>query len=164
MTPSQVLTRTIIFSTTVDTKNLEKIVIFDIDGTLSDCRARTHYLDKEPKDWDNFFGKSHEDPPHSWAVNLAQILNNAGYQIHVVTGRPIRMMNDTAIWLKTHDIPFISLKMRPEGDRREDHLVKQDILHSHFKKEDVALVIDDRENVVNMWREEGLICLQAQPL
>tara|TARA_R100000152_G_C6778259_1_gene208785 strand:- start:1020 stop:1460 length:441 start_codon:yes stop_codon:yes gene_type:complete len=54
------------------------------------------------------------------------------------------------------------LFMRSEGDRRDDVTVKREM----FKKigltpDNVVAVLDDRQGVVDMWREEGFLCLQV---
>ena len=56
--------------------------------------------------------------------------------------------------------------MRSAGDRRHDHIIKREWLHK-FREENPKKVIkgvfEDRSQVVDMWREEGLICYQVAP-
>ena len=57
-----------------------------------------------------------------------------------------------------------NLFMRSEGDRRPDTVVKLEMLQaleSHFSKDEVLCVLDDRQSVVNMWRENGLRVMQV---
>ena len=52
--------------------------------------------------------------------------------------------------------------MRKEGDHRRDSIVKKEIYDTLIKDEfDVEFVLDDRQQVVDMWREIGLKCLQV---
>lgn len=37
--------------------------IFDIDGTIADLSHRLPHIQKEPKDWDAFFGCVADDAP-----------------------------------------------------------------------------------------------------
>jgi len=55
-----------------------------------------------------------------------------------------------------------TLFMRPDGDFRADNIVKQEIYDTHIKgKHDVLFVMDDRQQVVDMWRRNGLTCFQV---
>jgi hypothetical protein len=51
--------------------------------------------------------------------------------------------------------------MRKDKDYRQDYIVKQDILDKHIDKSKVWVVLDDRDQVVQMWRRNGLTCLQV---
>jgi hypothetical protein len=54
--------------------------------------------------------------------------------------------------------------MRKQGDFRRDSIVKKEIYDNDIKgKFDVEFVLDDRQQVVDMWREIGLKCLQVAP-
>ena len=56
------------------------------------------------------------------------------------------------------------LFMRPTGDTRKDSILKKEIYDNHIKgKYNVKYVLDDRDSVVEMWREQGLTCLQVAP-
>jgi hypothetical protein len=69
-------------------------------------------------------------------------------------------------WLKFHGFdqryrPF-QLLMRPLGDNRPDEIVKEEMYELHIRgKYNVALVLDDRQKVVDLWRRLGLTCLQV---
>jgi hypothetical protein len=55
-----------------------------------------------------------------------------------------------------------TLLMRPEGDHRSDEVVKKEIWEKKIKPwYDVVAVFDDRDRVVKMWRDEGLLCVQS---
>lgn len=54
--------------------------------------------------------------------------------------------------------------MRPEGDKRKDSIVKAELFDKHIKDNyAVDFVLDDRNQVVKMWRDMGLKCLQVAP-
>ena len=54
------------------------------------------------------------------------------------------------------------LYMRKEGDTRDDVEVKREMIHSlNITPDDVLCILDDRQGVVDMWREEGFRCLQV---
>ncbi len=53
---------------------------------------------------------------------------------------------------------------RRAGDFRADDEVKREIWKEHIQPHyRVLFVVDDRDRVVRMWREEGLVCLQCAP-
>ena len=55
-----------------------------------------------------------------------------------------------------------NLCMRSEGDRRPDTTVKYEMMYDYkFMPEDVLCILDDRQGVVDMWRENGFRCLQV---
>lgn len=144
--------------------------IVDIDGTVANIEHRLHFIEKSPKDWDAFFKACVHDKP---IVAMCRLLChlNGGIPINVrfiyVTGRPERSREDTFNWLiNNHEawaLPYPDkIYMRKDGDYREDYLVKKEILQ--FIRDDVfepILAFDDRTQVVKMWREEGIQCLQV---
>lgn len=139
----------------------QKIIIFDIDGTLADCRHREKYLHKKPKDWKAFFSQADADLPIEGMRLLNQIVfESRKFKVVLCTGRHEGMRAGTQAWLKKHDFYYDELYMRKEGDFRQDYVVKKEMLDL-FVKNDIAFVIDDRQQAVDMWRREGLLCLQC---
>lgn len=131
-------------------------IIVDIDGTLCDISDRLHLVKgKKKKDWDAFFNEIPNDKPRLKIIKDVKRLSKT-FEIHLVSGRPERYRLQTLTWLRKHGVPFSSLHMRKDLDRRDDTIVKQEILNAHFNKKDIALVIDDRPRVIRMWRENGL--------
>ncbi len=137
------------------------IVITDLDGTLSNAEHRVHLIERKPKDWDAFFEASKDDAPIRPVIAVVQALKAAGHQIHVLTGRSDSTREATIAWFRKHDVPFDLLLMRAAGDFTPDDKLKRDWFMRDYKPEDVLLVLDDRARVVRMWREFGLVCLQA---
>ena len=135
------------------TPGLDYAIIVDIDGTLA------HNLHRSPYDYSTV-DKDVVDK------TITQIVNNYSYhfmtEIIVVSGRDDSCREMTLEWLKANSIYFDKLFMRPTGDARKDYIVKKEIYEEHIKgKYNVMFVIDDRDQVVRMWREQGLKCLQV---
>lgn len=130
-------------------------VIVDIDGTLSDLTHRVHFSKEPTKDWDRFFDLVKDDTPRIDTIEKVKGLHKT-HDIVLVSGRPERCRKDTYEWMKKHDVPFTTLFMRQDNDKRPDTEVKKDILDKYFKKDLIKLVIDDRPSVIRMWRENGL--------
>jgi predicted kinase len=141
-----------------------KTAIVDIDGTLADCRHRLyHVMPGQKRDWDAFFSKMDEDDLIEPVASVVRSMAEQ-YKIVLCSGRPENYRSVTEAWLDRYAIPRDALYMRPANDTRPDHIVKAQILGGI--REDgyePFVVIDDRQSVVDMWREQGLICLQTAP-
>lgn len=135
-------------------------IIVDIDGTLADMRHRRHFVIDGNHDWKSFYESMVMDTPIQPVVDLVNELYRHNF-IALVTGRPSNYVSHTSEWLEKYKIQFHSLYMRKEGDMRPDYIVKEEILHEIKVKYGIPdLVIDDRQDVVDMWRRNGIICLQ----
>lgn len=139
---------------------LQKDVIVDIDGTLADCAHRNHYIRGRRKKWKKFFDSASLDKPRLDVLRQVRELSRQ-HRIHLVTGRPEQYREQTLKWLNRYRVPFDSLHMREGGDHRPDDLVKEEILHAHFDKDQIELVIDDRPRVIRMWQRNGLAVLDV---
>lgn len=137
-------------------------IIFDIDGTLSDNTHRQHYVATAPKDWDAFYSLMHLDPPHEDVADLLRMFEGHWFKIVLATGRDEKHRDATVTWLRQHNIPFDKLYMRPAGDRRDDGVVKIEML-AQMRTDgfDPKMVFDDRDRVVKAWRDAGLRCFQV---
>ena len=90
----------------------------------------------------------------------------AGVTIILCSGRTEDEGRATSEWLATHGVTFGRFYMRPRDDFRADDLVKRIFLHKirrHYPGHDIQFAIDDRQRVVDMWRSEGIVCLQGAP-
>jgi len=137
--------------------------IFDIDGTIANNQHRLHFINKLPKDWEGFYAAIPDDEPIDHIIRLIAALQYACVEIVYVTGRPERTRADTIAWLKKwshyEDEPIY---MRGDNDRLDDHRVKMYLLHA--LRDDgwlPEIVFDDRDRVVEMWREQDIPCLQV---
>jgi hypothetical protein len=141
-----------------------RTIIIDLDGTLADVRHRLHHIQgKGRKDWDRFFLGMPDDPVNVWCLELMKAMAKEGFEIAIVSGRPADYADQVKAWLERFQVPYHRLFLRGSGDRRLDTVVKREILHRAFDKNDILFVVDDRTEVVAMWRSEGLVCLQCDP-
>lgn len=135
-------------------------IIVDIDGTIADCSHRRKYLEETPKNWKAFFEAMKDDEP---ILPLRDLLRNLNDDVSVIlcTGRPREYQKVTEEWLHKFAFRYQYLYMRETGDFRPDHVVKKEMLHRiRGCGHKVLLAIDDRQSVVDLWRSEGLVCLQ----
>lgn len=138
-------------------------VIFDIDGTLADIAHRRPFLDGDKPNWTRFNAAMGEDFPNTPIVDLYRALWNSGiYDLQIVTGRNEAFRKVTETWLTWNEIPFNRVLMRADKDNRPDNIIKKEILDKlRGEGRDIAFSVDDRQQVVDMWRENGVTCLQC---
>jgi histidinol phosphatase-like enzyme len=141
--------------------NRSVVIIVDLDGTLSDCSHRVHYVEREDKKWHEFHSSCKDDVINNWCLTIINAMNVRGIQTILLTGRDEKYRQVTLEWLDDHHVPFTELYMRGDQDRRPDSEVKSDVHDIIKDKYDVLFVIEDRKSVVEMWRQKGVTCLQC---
>ena len=169
----------------------KKTVIFDLDGTLANIDARRLKAGspsgKTPTpskmDWDVFFDPDNIklDTPNNPVIKMAQLFKKDGFKIVIFSGRNDRSFDTTKQWLKKFDVPFDLLVMRPDKFKSDswpiadgnpatsdmrfmpDDILKKKMLDTFVDINDVFLVVDDRQKVVDMWRDLGLNTFQVAP-
>lgn len=128
-------------------------VIVDVDGTLAEMNGRSPYA------WDQV----HTDLPRPMVVNVVRMLSG-DHTIVVLSGRDGSCADATEAWLTEHGVPFDAIHTRAAGDSRPDWEIKRELLDAHVTPHfDPVLVIDDRQQVVDLWRELGIECWQVAP-
>lgn len=138
-----------------------KAFLVDIDGTLAHMRDL-----RGPFDWKNVG----VDEPDEKVIDIVNVLGSTNfaldmghYKVIVMSGRDESCRRETVRWLSNY-IMFDELFMRPEGDMRKDNIVKHELFNEHVRDNyDVQFVLDDRDQVVEMWRAMGIKCLQVEP-
>lgn len=154
---------------------MRPLYIFDIDGTLCDIRHRLYLLDTtNPDRWDKFYKACVYDKPNMPVVAVLQaLLLDAENDVWFFSGRSEDVRKETVAWLTKHTgfstwtlehRPEL-LTMRPSKDYTEDHLMKEKWLLGMLDvdRDRLVCVFDDRKRVVDMWRNNGVTCLQVAP-
>ena len=141
-------------------------IICDLDGTLCDVTHRRHFVRREGrKDWQGFFAGMVDDVPNKWCADILKLMSKEHHIVYC-SGRPDNWGPETSKWLADKgmlDFPEKPhLFMRPRQDSRQDSIIKEIILDfeilTRFKP---YFMIDDRDQVVKMWRSRGYVCLQC---
>jgi hypothetical protein len=139
--------------------------VFDLDGTIANLDHRLHYIQKEAKDWRGFFAAVGDDSPIEPIVTLMRNLYAGpdGYpHLVILSGRSSECRDTTRDWLQQHNVPYHYIYMRAEGDHRPDFETKKDMLDLMLKDNYIPLLfVDDRNQVVDLWRALGYTCLQC---
>jgi predicted kinase len=145
-----------------------KCFLVDLDGTMALMG------DRNPFDW----ARVGEDLPNKPIVAIVEALAGQVKQVWdgnewrpeialdavFMSGRDEVCRPQTQKWLEELGFVGHKLFMRPEGDNRKDSVVKLELFNRHIRANyDVRFVLDDRDQVVDMWRSMGLTCLQVAP-
>lgn len=151
-------------------------IIVDIDGTISNYAHRKHFLaplgaNRERNDpavnssvqWDRFNSEAINDKPIDEVLKIVRWAKNASNtRILLLTGRNDKYRQTTKDWLHLHRVPHDMLLMRKYGDWRSDVDVKLELYHSRIApSHDVLFALEDRDKIVEMWRNLGIRCLQV---
>jgi len=134
----------------------KKYIIVDLDGTVAE-RDPIQPFDDRSIIW---------RLPMKAVIELVLDLYAMGYGIIFVTGRKYNTRVKTMAWIETHMLledGDYHLFMRGDDDDRPDHEIKLQIwlerIKPHFPE--IKFVLDDRNQVVKMWREQGVPCFQV---
>jgi len=148
-------------------------VIFDLDGTLANIEERRKLSTKDngKMDWDKFFDPENIklDKPNPAVIKMAQVLAESGHMIAILSGRSKGTQLTTKSWLNRNNVPYHIIKMRPTSKEwmyMPDDELKQHWLDDLFPgdiRDRIVAVFDDRQKVVDMWRKNGLTCMQVAP-
>lgn len=141
-----------------------KLLLCDIDGTVADLTHRRHYVATKPKNWPAFNENIHLDKPINWVIDIVNKLHYGGTKVVMCSGREgtTIIKRKTKNWLLENGVLHNDLYMRKAMDYRGDDIVKKELL-DQIRKDygEPDLVLDDRDRVVQMWRDNGVRCIQV---
>jgi len=154
-------------------------VVFDLDGTIANTNHRNHHLEGSEKNWTEFFAECKDDlAVYPMISMIATLLRVPHCRVEIWTARNDSTKSETLSWLARHGIrasrspsptyfdssDAVTLRMRPSGDTADDTELKRAWLdEARAQKRTPTLIFEDRQRVVNMWREEGIVCCQVAP-
>jgi predicted kinase len=134
--------------------SLPRAIICDLDGTLALLNDRSPYD----------AAKCDQDFLNEPVADIVRRYHEGGHRIVFLSGREDKFREPTVRFLEKYlgtDFRY-TLLMRVSGDMRKDSIIKEEILRAsilpHYH---VDFALDDRNQVVDMWRGLGLTCLQV---
>jgi predicted kinase len=132
---------------------LPKAIICDLDGTLALMNGRN------PFD----AAKCEEDLLNAPVAKILKTFQTLGHQVLLLSGRKEEHKSQTINWLAQYGIAYDLLELRKTEDNRADTIVKKELFEAHIAgKYYIEFVLDDRDQVVDLWRNElGLTCFQV---
>ncbi|HEY2796149.1 MAG TPA: AAA family ATPase [Micromonosporaceae bacterium] len=130
-------------------------ILVDIDGTVALLGDRSPYDET----------RVNLDRPNEPVVRAVAAMAAAGHRIVFCSGRTEQARPATEAWLRKHvGVGYDGLFMRASGDVRKDSIVKRELFDRHIRgRFRIAFVLDDRAQVVEMWRGLGLTVFQVAP-
>lgn len=130
-------------------ESLPSCIIVDIDGTLA------HMNGRGPFNWK----RVGEDLPDNEVIRM---VNQYKGRVILMSGRDGVCKPETVKWLTEYGVKYNELHMRTPNDMRKDNIIKDELYTNNvLGKYKVDYVVDDRDQVVDMWRELGLLCVQV---
>ena len=142
---------------------INQTIIFDVDGTIADCEHRRHLVTGEKKDWKNFKKAAEHDTPIQWVCDVAKrfIANGDDVAFFSARNESQRKITEKQIskWIGDG---HKGLFLRPDGDYRSDVEFKRELANKFLDMGGkIDLIFDDRQCVVDMWRDEGFVVVQV---
>ena len=134
-------------------EDLPPAILCDLDGTLAIIHDRSPFDSKSCE----------RDLLNKPVAEILKTYHEKGVKIILLTGREDDSRSQTMNWLYYNKIQYDTLFMRTKGDQRKDSIIKKELYEAHVKGQFfVQFVLDDRNQVVDLWRLElGLPCLQV---
>lgn len=155
-------------------------VFVDIDGTVANLAHRRKYVAQKPKNYPAFEKGIPDDLPIAWVIDAVARLYDAGWTVVMCTGRRETQREATEKWLADNGVRYHAFYIRaefeyeadgsvkktrkgnPKPDYRHDYIVKAELLaQARADGYDPDVVFDDRNQVVEMWRANGIPVVQT---
>lgn len=137
-----------------------RAAIWDLDGTLSDDRARAHFVEVEAgrkRDWKSYFDAIEEDPPIAASIAILNALHASGVRIVFLTGRPEHTRERTLRWLRANGLTeYDELLMRPRGEFRAAGEFKAEVVRDLQERYELVCAFEDRVDVAEALRLAGV--------
>lgn len=149
-------------------EKLKDCIIVDLDGTIANNTGVRH--------WNNFNDVYLDDTNDHILTIINVLLNPHAFEIFFFSGREgtEKCLEETRRWIVDKVVERyyyirssihqhgLNLVMRQAKDYRKDSIVKKEMFDAYIEgKYNVLAVFDDRNQVVDMWRELGLPTLQC---
>ncbi len=135
--------------------SLPDAILLDLDGTIARMHGRSPYD----------YTKVDTDKVDVTVRRIVQNEHAAGTKVIVLSGRRADCIDLSIKWLNDNDTPFDEIHQREPGDEtRTDYLVKHEMLEKFvFGKYNILYSLDDRDQVVRLYRSLGIKVLQTEP-
>ncbi len=143
---------------------MRQSILVDIDHTLSDAFWRDEMYADPLVSYDAYFAAAKDDKPLEDTIQLMNTLARA-YNYIILTARPEKWRQLTMQWLVAHGVNADEVLMRPEGCFDPTPEMKVNLALERFGGEKgllehVAMVLDNREDVIAAFSELGITAMQ----
>jgi hypothetical protein len=140
---------------------MKDIIMCDVDGTLSDDAKRAEefvHPSMSPEDWDKYHSESFHDLPFQSMVDAVNAWAASGLNVFGLTARPRKWYGITHRWMTMCNVRLHCVLMRPDGNYMKSPEVKMLLARPYLPR--ILLVIDDRDDVLQAFRSQGITTLQ----
>lgn len=138
-----------------NTLELKAAIICDLDGTAFHMNGRSPYDESDV----------YQDTPDYAVKRILSMYRKEGFHVIFMSGRTEGCRDQTNRAIQDNLGLFsdeYSLFMRSVGDTRKDSVVKLELFNEYVRNNYyIEAVYDDRDQVVKLWRDLGLKCLQV---
>lgn len=140
------------------------MAIFDLEGTLTYAGWREHL--RVAGRFDQYHKLFSSDLARTDIIDALKGLYNIGYNIMILTAKPISGRGEAVDWLSTNGVPYDLLIMRPEGNDQTSPNFKKKVLGKLDKDNlfDVKIAFDDRQDIIDMYNDELITTFKVELL
>lgn len=138
-----------------------KVVMCDMDGTLSNSKWRGKWSPKNGGSWEKFHRKCYQDLPITRVLDFTNELSLV-YDIAISTARPYYVEEVTIHWLRKLTNFGEAIVMMRGDHQYELKSPELKLLHLEILKDsgrEVAFIIDDRKDVCEAFINNGVPAL-----
>lgn len=131
--------------------------IIDLDNCISGDQWRLKFIEPYHEKPNDRYWAYHNrcDEDSSCNLDLVRYLTSK-YRLLVFTSRPETVRFKTENWLLKHSIHHDLMYMRPNTDHSTSVDLKRQMLSWLPAAYDVQVAIDDRQDVLDMYRQQGI--------
>ena len=138
------------------------LVIFDLDGVISDASHRQHFMRGAHKDFRGFFTSAGNDPPFEAGLAMAASVADT-HAVAILTARPDYITEMTRSWLAAHEVRHDLLILRPRRGQGSQgpsaDFKRHELERLRAAGYQPVLAIDDDQRIIDMYRSEGVFAL-----
>lgn len=142
------------------TQGFRNIVLCDIDHTIANSFWRDGMIGGEGG-WDAYHAASKDDKPIIEVARMVWGLKATGFQVMGLTARPAKWRKLTMDWLLRHNIQLDDILMRPDTAYHPAPEIKVNLVKERFELEEIAMILDDRDDVVAAFKALGITAIQV---
>lgn len=142
---------------TAVSRERQRAVIVDLDGTLCNDSSRKHLVEGKHRDYDAYHAALMSDEPNPKLLSKLDAFTDEGVLIFYITGRPEKYRSLTLDWFMLHDVPPGMLFMKPDNNVMQKAAdFKREVIERELKSLDIGFAFDDNDRVLEMLKGLGI--------
>lgn len=143
-----------------------KVVLFDLDHTLSDASVRDHLIEEARRtdQWDAYHSANIDDLPCHDVVEMLNAFRHCDHPVIGITARPARWREQTLWWLNKHRINLDEILMHKRDAWEPSAELKLALVRERFGADfasQILMIIDDHPEVIAAFQKAGVTGMQC---